>query len=458
MANNKHTVVENELNAILNNSYDGIIITDKLGNHLRVSKSVESLTGLNIDELLSKSAKELQTEGAISKSITNNVIKLRKRVSIEQYYPRSGKKLLITGSPLFDCYNQIDKVIINLRDVTELCQIKERLSKSLNELEKLQSDNTLLITNDEQMRQVYRFVCNVANLDASIFITGETGVGKSEIVKLVQEKSKRKDTPLIEINCGAIPPNLLESELFGYEKGAFTGATARKIGLFEMANSGTVFLDEVTTLPLDLQVKLLKVLDNNKIFRLGGTKEIHLDIRFIAATNQNVKQLVNDGKFREDLYYRLNVLPLHIPPLRERTSDILVFIKYFLDHYNNKYNVKKHISDDALGILTAYNWPGNIRELKNCIERLVILVDQAEIGSKHLTAYTDTDCSNSSNNKYENHIDLKNYISLKKAKEVTEKDLIQRALKQFGSTRKAAKILCVDHSTIVRKLKKYNIT
>ena len=240
------------------------------------------------------------------------------------------------------------------------------------------------IANSESIKQALEMAMRVAKTDASVLLLGESGVGKEEFAKFIHENSNRNNEPFVAINMSAIPENLVESELFGYEKGAFTDATSQKIGLFESANGGTLFLDEIAEMPYHLQAKLLRVLQEKEMFRLGGTKPIKLDIRIISATNKNLKDFINEGKFREDLFYRLNTIPLNIPPLRERKDDIIPISEMVLNKVIKEYNLdEKVLSDEAKEELLNYEWPGNVRELISVIERSAILSDK-EIKPKDL--------------------------------------------------------------------------
>lgn len=279
-------------------------------------------------------------------------------------------------------------------------------------------------------------------------ILGESGVGKEVIAKTIHKTSNRNKDPFIVVNCGAIPENLIESELFGFEKGSFTDAKQQKIGLFEIANGGTLFLDEIGDLPLIMQVKILRAIQEREIMRIGGKKQIHLDVRIVAATNKNLEEMVSLGTFRDDLFYRLNVVQIVIPPLRERIDDIPPLIVFFLNKFNSKYNCKKSLAPGLLNILTYYNWPGNIRELENVVESLIVLCPYDIIGVDYLP-----------NNIIKTSIGLQEngIMPLKDAVEQAEKRVIALAMEHYKSSRKAADVLKVNHVTITRKIKKYNI-
>jgi transcriptional regulator with PAS, ATPase and Fis domain len=302
------------------------------------------------------------------------------------------------------------------------------------------------------MKEVLEIVNRVADADATVLITGETGVGKEIVAREIHKNSLRKDGPFIKVNCASIPESLFESELFGYEKGAFTGATNNgKLGMFELANKGTILLDEIGEIPLNIQSKLLRVLQEKKVTRLGGTSVQKVDVRILAATNLDLKKQVEKGLFREDLYYRLNVIPINIPPLRERREDLFILAAHFLAFYNSKYNKDKTLAHNATELLRYYPWPGNVRELKNLIERLVLICPQEIITDKCISKIIgEKEVEPIYDNSYEK-------MHLNDAVATVEKELIYKALKDHGTTRGAAKVLGVSQPTIVRKANKYGI-
>jgi len=309
------------------------------------------------------------------------------------------------------------------------------------------------VFNSFEMQKVLDNAFKVANYDCNVLITGESGVGKEILATVIHKCSDRNYLPSIKINCGSIPKNLLESELFGYEKGSFTGADKNgKLGFFELANGGTLFLDEVGELPLDLQVKLLRAIQEKEIYRVGGVKPIHIDVRIIAATNKNLKMLVEQGLFREDLYYRLNVFPIQIPPLRERTSDIIPLTKHFIKKYNQKFKLNKTFDQSSLDYILDYEWPGNIRELENMIQRLLISVDNNVITildvAKNLQGVNQS--------QYKPSIDIDNR-SLDEILEEKEYEILKLAKEKYKTTRKIAAALKLSQPTLVRKLNKHKL-
>jgi len=460
--------INKELDAIIESSYDGLYITDGSATTLRVNKAYERISGLSRENLLGRKMRELVDRGIISQSVSLEVLKLREPVTImQEIFGKTGKKkVIVTGNPIFDEDNQnIILVVTNVRDITELEELREELEhrrylseRYLSELNELKGDlfpEEGLIARSEKMRDLISMAVKVAQVDASILITGESGVGKSKLARLIHRASKRQDKPFIKINCGAIPEALIESEMFGYERGAFTGARSEgKPGLFEIAHTGTIILDEIGELPLHLQTKLLGILEDKELIRVGGTKGRKVDVRVIAATNSDLKKQVLEKRFRQDLFFRLEVIPINIPPLREHRDDILPLIQHFLANFNKSYETKKRFSPDAIDCLINYDYPGNVRELENIVERLVVVGDQDLILLEHIpkymierTLYPVTDSSLSLENST-----LTNSLSSYEA------ILIENIINKCGTTYKAAKILGVNQSTVVRKMKKYGIS
>lgn len=312
-----------------------------------------------------------------------------------------------------------------------------------------------MIVEDKGMVQVLKMATKVAKVDTTVLILGETGVGKEGIAKYIHYSSDRHNNPFITVNCGAIPENLIESELFGYEGGAFTGANkCGKVGLFQLAHGGTIFLDEVGELPLEVQVKLLRVLQEHQIEKVGSAKSIDVDVRVLAATNRNLKELIDKRQFREDLYYRLSVFPIEIPPLRERKSDIIPLINYFTEDINKKYNFNCSFSQEALDYLYSYEWKGNIRELRNVVERNIVMKDSGLIEKDDLPDYI-TCCEKEQEFIFGiNNFSIKGY-SLKDIIQKIEGEIIEDALSRYGNIRMASKALGIDPSTLTRKRRRF---
>lgn len=460
------------LNAIIEHSFDGIFITDAKANVIRINHAYEVITGLKKEEVLGKNMADLVRNKLISESGSLQVIKTKQPVTLQQCF-RSGKEALVTSSPIFDADGNFIMIVTNVRDLTEIYNLKavvqektaamDRLAMELEHLQTTSEDNQEIIAKDETTLAAMLLANRVASMDTTVILLGETGVGKEVMARYIFQHSHRAKNSFIKVNCGAIPENLIESELFGYEGGAFTGANKNgKIGLFELANKGTLFLDEIGELPKDMQVKLLRVLQEQEILRVGGTKPVKIDVRIIAATNRNLEEMVKDGTFREDLYYRLTVFPISIPPLRMRKKDIIPLALSFLEKLNQKYQLKKYFTDLSMQLLHEYDWPGNIRELKNIVERAIIISPSDAIkpedlhihsASKPIVIIKENDFSDNTKNSLPPSPGFP--INLKNTLEKIEYTYMVQAYKFFGNVRDAAKNLGLTPSTFVRKRKQY---
>jgi Nif-specific regulatory protein len=362
--------------------------------------------------------------------------------SSKRDYDYAKKFLTLVASALLQPIRLRQELLIEReRLVNENIQLKQKLQGEF-------SFNNI-IGNSHSMREVYEMVAQVARTNTTVLIRGESGTGKELIAKAIHYNSLRKDKPYISVNCGAIPENLIESEFFGYEKGAFTGAVSRKKGRFELANNGSIFMDEIGDLTLMTQVKMLRVLQEQEFERVGGTETLQVDVRIIAATNADLEQLIKMGKFREDLYYRLNVFSILLPPLRERKTDILLLADHFMIKYSRQFNkAVRRISTPAIDMLMRYHWPGNVRELENCIERAVLVCQDQVIHSYHLPPTLQT--AESSN--------TKPHLGLDESIIAYEKELISDALKMTnGNQTKAARLLRTTERIIGYKIKKLKI-
>ena len=443
-----------EWELVLDSTQDAIFIDDRYGNTQWINKACELLYEVKREDIIGKNIDDLENDGIFSPSVAKAVFKNKKQETI-LHSNRSGKKILTTGTPIFDDNGDIYKVISTSRDITELVSLRNQLEDFQNKLGELREEQLENIGNfivkSEKMKEVAYLAKRLAQIDSTVLITGESGVGKGEIAKYIQMSGDRRDMPFVKINCGAIPEALLESELFGYEYGAFTGSKKQgKIGLFQLAQQGTIFLDEIGELPLNLQVKILHAIQDKEIKAVGGLKSISVDVRIIAATNRDLMNMVKEKKFREDLFYRLNVVPIHIQPLRERTEDIIPLTKYFLEKYNKKFNVEKRIDPNTMAALIKYSWPGNVRELENIIERLVIITCDDTILPQNLPNYILDKIDNSLD------IAIPSVMSLKDATEEVERQIILNAAKKYKTTREVARALKVSQPTIVRKMSKYH--
>lgn len=457
----KYNLVSNDtFYPIIQSSYDGIYVADGKGNGVLVNQAYSRITGISPDDLIGKNMKEVVEKGLVSESVTFKVLEERKPITITQIV--KGKEVLVTGNPVFDQKTGvIAYVVTNMRDITELNQLKFELRKSrqltqkyLDEIEDFKNKEIYqmhldgIVAHDKEIIKVLKLAQKVAKVDSTVLLLGESGVGKEVIVKLLHNTSHRANNPLIKVNCAAIPEHLLESELFGYEKGAFTGADNRgKPGLFEQANGGTIFLDEIGDMQLDLQAKLLRVLQEFEITRVGGRKPVKIDVRVVSATNMNLEQIVKEGKFREDLYYRLNIVPIKIPPLRNRRADVAPLAYFFLNKTNNRYQFTKRFQPDVIHYFEQYMWPGNIREMENLIERLVVTSDHDEIRIDDLPlSVLDSGVSKKPEK-----------LSLKEITENLERRIIKENLEEYKTTRKVAEILGMSQSTLVKKMKRLGI-
>ncbi|WP_106496431.1 sigma-54 interaction domain-containing protein [Lentibacillus sp. Marseille-P4043] len=456
--NNTLKNLNRELDAIIENSYDGIYITDHNGVTWKTNSAIERITGIPKEYYIGKNVSALIKRGILNKSVTEKVLKHRRTVSVVQKN-YTGKETLLTGTPVFNEEGDIEKIVTNIRDLSDLNELQTELRK-VNQLKDKYKEEIIrlknsaqqldgIITKSSAMEKIYETAKRIANIDATVLILGETGVGKDVLANYIYSNSTRaKEGEFVKVNCGAIPPDLLESELFGYESGAFTGANQKgKPGMFEMADKGILFLDEIAELPLTLQVKLLRVLQEGEIQRIGSTKPKKIDVRIIAATNRHLQEMVYSGDFREDLFYRLHVIPFVIPPLSERRDDIIPLIQLFLNRFNEKYNMKKRFDHDLKDFLYAYDWPGNIRELSNLMERLVVTAPNEIISMENLPPdYYDT-----------NNTIINSIIPLKKAVETAEEKVLMLAVEKYNNTYEIADALETSQPTVVRKLKKYKL-
>jgi PAS domain S-box-containing protein len=445
-----------DLNFILDTTHSAITITNGEGVFTRISKSCEKIFGVPESELVGKNAFILEEQGFFSTSVTCEVIRKKRRVTIIQK-TAANKTVLVTGTPIFNREKKIEKIINISKDITETDKLASDLKRLQAEhewmkqelMKRTQLERGKVASESPDMKKIIELVHHIANMEATVLLLGETGVGKGYMADMIHSVSNRKDRPFISINCGAIPENLLESELFGYEKGAFTGALKDgKKGLFETAGSGTIFLDEIGDMPVSLQVKLLHVLDDRTVRRIGGSASFKVDCRIIAATNKDIKEMVRAGQFREDLFYRLNVVPITIPSLRERKEDLLFLAKMFLDSMNNKYKMKKTFSEEAIRALYDYNYPGNIRELQNMIERLVINTIGDTIEAEKIREMTEASSPSTQSEEI---------TPLKEAVEQLERNMLLTAFQKYKTTRRVAEALKIDQSTVVKKAKKLKV-
>lgn len=444
-----------DLIPILDSIRDGIFIDNAYGYALWINNASEELYRIKREEIIGKHCTYLEHKGIFSPSVAKRVMDEKREISI-LHQNRDGKRILTTGIPIFNEKGELSKIITTSHDITELVELQKQLESMQSELLDLKTGEGNvyydIIANSPAMYSVIQMAERLAPVDTTILLTGESGSGKGVIAKLLHRIGNRREFPFVRINCGAIPENLLESELFGYESGAFTGSKKEgKKGLFETAQNGTIFLDEISELPLNLQVKILQVIQEKEIQRVGGLAGIPVDARIISATNQDLWDMVKQGRFREDLFYRLNVVPVAIPPLRERPEDIVPMIRSFLQKNNQKFGTSKIMDADAMSALMKYHWPGNVRELENIIERLVITTKGNAIGTDNLPGYI------FENTKITGIIGIDQDVNLKEALDEAERQILSAALAKHKTTREIAKALGISQPSVVRKLAKYGL-
>ena len=448
-----------EMVGILESINDGIILADNNGSILRTNSAFEAISGLSASQILSNNYDYLVEHANLPAMAFWGVLEKKRPFHVLEHI--NGRDFMVASRPVFDTDGHLLKVIVFIKDIYHLNEMilnlqltQELATRYCNDrdIEHCQYERDDMVASSKAMKRVVSLAHKVAKVDSNILITGETGVGKEVVARSVHNCSHRMDGPFIKLNCGAIPEHLLESELFGYESGAFTGAKKEgKIGLIELSDYGTLFLDEVADLPIALQVKLLRVLQEREVMRVGGTKSKKVDFRLIAATNKDLEQMVKEQNFREDLFYRLNVVPVTIPPLRERKEDIIPLVLFFLNKFNKKYNLGKKISPEVIQSLLKYDWPGNIRELENTIERLIVTSDSNLIQIDEMK-------QNTSINIVPNIDTANSPKALGDVLEETERNLIYQAFKNCKTTREMADTLGISQSAVVKKMKKYGIS
>jgi PAS domain S-box-containing protein len=449
---------------ILNMSFDEIFVVDKNGYILFVNEAAVKHYGKNASDLVGKTVYHFDKQGLWEPTIFPIVMKEKKRVTMLQT-TAFGKTLLVTANPVFDQNNEIFMVVENARDITEMELLRKNLNEEqskatkyksqLEELRKKELDLRGFIIRSKKMERVVRISQRVAVTDSTALILGETGVGKTLLAKLIHKFSRRADGPFITLNCAAIPDQLFESELFGYSPGAFTGASKTgKTGLIELADGGTLFLDEIAEISPRLQAKLLQVIEERQFYNIGGKKPKQIDIRILTATNRDLKAYVKNGSFREDLYYRLNVIEILIPPLRERSEEIIFLAEHFLNIHNKKYGTSKRLSQDAQDLILTYPWPGNVRELAHVIERLVITVPDDVIKPQHLPHLVSgiTGIDDEENDEL---ISVTRLMPLDHALEKVERQLITTAYNRLKSSYKVAEVLDISQSKAYRLMRKF---
>jgi PAS domain S-box-containing protein len=451
-----------ELDAIIDSSSDGLWICDADARVIRINPASERINNIKAAEVIGKDMRELLDQGFIDRSAALEALTTRRVVS--QLQNRQGRKLISTGTPVLDASGAVIRVVVSERDVTEIDNLQRELEEQealrdqfrsqMLELQQADLASRSVIARSPAMVNALKQALRVSAVNSSVLILGESGVGKGLIAELIHKNSSRADKPLIEINCGAIPESLIESELFGYEKGAFTGAQiSGKPGYLEVADGGILFLDEIAELPQAAQVKLLRFLENGRVVRLGGTKARALDVRILAATHRNLDEMVKQGSFRLDLYYRLNVIPIHVPALRDRKDCILPLIRHYVDFFGARDSLRKRLTRAAQDALLAFDYPGNVRQLMNICERLVVMSETDLIDVKDLPAEVAALGTESG----EQDDSWAEELTLQQTMESIERTVLQKALAKHGNQVRMAQALGVNQSTIARKLKKHGL-
>ena len=449
-----------DLELALEFSESGLHLLDQDGTTILMNRFCEEREELCYADIKGKTMQQLQDEGVLSRSVTVQVLKTGKSVTLMQT-GRSGREMLVTGTPIFDEDGTIYRVMVTSRDISELNRLKKQLAEAqtlyqetqskLMEIRSYQDIPTDIICRSPAMRKILHLAMLVANVDSNILVTGESGTGKGVICRFIHDRSARRDKPFIKIDCGSIPESLFESELFGYEKGSFTGANqSGKRGLMELANGGTLFLDEIGELPLSCQAKLLRAIQDREFLRVGGSQLVHVDVRILAATNRDLRAMVREKRFREDLFYRICVVPVPMPSLKERREDIPALIHRFSQVLCDKYGFSRKFTMDAIDILSELPWPGNIREVENFVEMMLITTEKPLITAEDLPA----------------HVREQNFIqeiqqvrgnSLSQRMDAYERYILADLLRRGLSPGEIARELQLDVTTVRRKLEKHDL-
>ena len=452
-----------ERDAIIDSSSDGLFVCDNHATVIRVNPASERIHKVEAGEIVGKNMNELLAQGFIDRSAALEAIQQKATVSLLQN--KDNRKLISTGTPVFDDSGELIRVVVSERDITEIdtlqrCleeeqAIKDQLQTKLAELQQNHLKNQKIIARSPNVVKTLQQAIKVSKADSSVLITGESGVGKGLVANLIHKNSYRAEKPLIRINCGAIPEALIESELFGYEKGAFTGArSGGKPGHLELAHGGTLFLDEIAELPLPAQVKLLRFLEDGRLTRLGGTRSRKVDARILAATHRDLKQMVEEGAFRRDLYYRLNVIPLFVPPVRERSACLIPLLRYYVDYFARRIEKPKRLSHAAIESLTAYAFPGNVRELMNICERAVVMSEMEVITQADLPRDVVNRPSESAGT---TPTPWPPQMRLDQILQSVERAHLLEAVQTYRNQSQIARALGVSQPTVARRLKKYGL-
>ncbi len=451
-----------ELDTIIDFSNDGLWICDADATVIRINPASERINKTTAEQVVGRNMEELLSWGFVDRSAALEAIRDRKTVSLLQKN-HVGRKLISTGTPVFDDQGRLMRVVVSERDITEIdalqrqleeqAAMKDQYRSQMLKMQQEELESRRVIAKSPCMIKALNQAIKVSSAESSVLILGESGVGKGLFADLIHKNSSRVEKPMIKINCGAIPESLIEAELFGYEKGAFTGAQASKPGHLELADGGILFLDEIAEIPLPSQVKLLRFLEDGRITRLGGTQSRTVDVRILAATHRNLEEMVEAGRFRLDLYYRLNVIPIHVPALRERRECVLPLIRHYVDVFGEKNGIHKRLTRAALDALLAYSYPGNVRELMNICERLVVMSETELIDLRDLPSNIVSRLEAGGGLS----LDWPAEMTLGQILESVERAVLAKAVRQHRSQSRIAAALGVSQPTIARRLQKYGL-
>jgi len=457
---------------ILDNLTEGIYILDNKGNYIFVNDAYVQLLNMPKQLLLTRSVYDFLKSGEVSISVADIVYREKRRVVMfqdvfdTQKFGRRTLRMLVVSNPVFDNSGNVQNIISMVQPLDTMEKLYKEASKSEVISQIIQFDSSAVGTNQvivssSAMLEVLTTAAMVAKVDAVVLIGGESGTGKEVVANYIHQNSTRSGKQMIIINCAALPANLLEAELFGYEKGAFTGALlGGKMGMIEAASGSTLFLDEINSLSLDLQSKLLRAIETKAIRRIGSTKSVDVDFRLLAATNESLQDMVERKEFRADLYYRLNVIPIDVPPLRQRREDIIPLANHFLQGFCAKHGKHKFFTQRSLDKIWQYDWPGNVRELKNCVERFVVISTGGEIEISGVTkgknaSIEPISIGSVADSEFvrlmQEGVTLRDYL------EQCERNYLSWVLEHAGSTYKAAEILGTSQSSVMRRKQKHNL-
>ena len=470
------------LEAVFDHMPDGVYVLDDEGNYLFVNSAYIRHLHMPKSVLLNYNVHDFVTTGQIDFCISDVVYREKRQVTMfqdvldTQNYGRNRLRQMVTSTPIFDSKGNVSNIVAMVRPLNQLNDFYYQASRNdVSTFSGTRPEATVtgqdIIAVSESMRRVFATAATVASVDSAVLLTGESGTGKEVVAQFIHDSSARQKKDMVIINCASLPENLLEAELFGYEKGAFTGAlTAGKIGYFEIADGGTLFLDEINSLPLNLQGKVLRAIETKTIQRIGSTQIRKVDFRLITATNEDLFQLVAEKRFRQDLYYRLNVIPIQLPPLRKRKEDVVPLAVHFINYYSTKYDKVRSFSQQAFNSMLEYPWSGNVRELKNFVERLVVMSVGETIEIQHVEAFLGDSPRQSQHS--ENSIVMQNYlpavdaqleqvldagVSLDDYINQCEREYLNCVLKKYPNSYKAAEVLGTSQTSIIRKKKKHDL-